>query len=148
MDETKTLVDPWPSGAMIETFRESAEYRLHELTGTRVRATFALDERHHQAFGVVHGGVYATIVEGVASVGACMAVEDRGMYAVGIHNSTDFLRPVTIADLEVIAEPLFQGRTQQLWQVSITRLDDGKLVARGQLRLQNLPIERAPADRR
>jgi acyl-coenzyme A thioesterase PaaI-like protein len=61
------------------------------------------------------------------------------MYAVGIHNSTDFLRPVTVADLEVVAEPLFQGRTQQLWQVSITRLDDGKLVARGQLRLQNVP---------
>jgi len=148
VESPNPLVEPWPSGQLIELFRESAGYRLHELTGTRVRATISLDERHHQAFGVVHGGVYAIVVEGVASTGACVAVEDRGMYAVGTSNTTDFLRPVTVAELEVVAEPIFQGRTQQLWQVSITRIDDGKLVARGQLRLQNLPLESAPADRR
>ena len=71
----------------------------------------------------MHGGVYAIVVEGVASVGACVAVRDRDMYAVGTSNATDFLRPVTVADLEVVAEPIFQGRTQQLWQVSITRID-------------------------
>jgi acyl-coenzyme A thioesterase PaaI-like protein len=62
------------------------------------------------------------------------------MYAVGTHNSTDFLRPVTVADVEIVAEPIFQGRTQQLWEVSITRVEDGKLVAVGRLRLQNLPL--------
>jgi 1,4-dihydroxy-2-naphthoyl-CoA hydrolase len=148
VEPSKALVEPWPSGELIETFRRSAGYQLHELSGTRVRATISLDERHHQAFGVVHGGMYAIVVEGVASTGACVAVQDRGMYAVGTSNTTDFLRPVTVADLEVVAEPIFQGRTQQLWQVSISRIDDGKLVARGQLRLQNLPLSKAPADRR
>jgi acyl-coenzyme A thioesterase PaaI-like protein len=62
------------------------------------------------------------------------------MYAVGISNTTDFLRPVCRAEVEIVAEPIFQGRTQQLWQVSISRTDDGKLVARGQLRLQNLQL--------
>ena len=62
------------------------------------------------------------------------------MYAVGTNNNTDFLRPVTVAEVEVLAEAIFQGRTQQLWEVSITRLEDGKLVARGRLRLQNLPL--------
>jgi 1,4-dihydroxy-2-naphthoyl-CoA hydrolase len=113
---------------------------LHELSGSRVRATMSLNEEHHQPFGVVHGGFYALAVEGAASYGACAAVADRGMYAVGISNTTDFLRPVTVADVEIVAEPIFQGRTQQLWQVSINRLDDGRLVARGQLRLQNLPL--------
>jgi acyl-coenzyme A thioesterase PaaI-like protein len=51
----------------------------------------------------------------------------------------DRRKACTIA-VEVVAEPIFQGRTQQLWQVSINRLDNGKLVARGQLRLQNLPL--------
>jgi uncharacterized protein (TIGR00369 family) len=148
VEPSKTFVEPWPSGALIESFRQSANYQVHELSGTRVRATISLDERHHQAFGVVHGGVYAIVVEGVASVGACVAVQDRDMYAVGTSNTTDFLRPVTVADLDVVAEPIFQGRTQQLWQVSISRVEDGKLVARGQLRLQNLPLENAPADRR
>ena len=35
-----------------------------------------------------------------------MAVADRGMYAVGTNNNTDFLRPVDVADVEVLAEPV------------------------------------------
>jgi 1,4-dihydroxy-2-naphthoyl-CoA hydrolase len=139
-DVSAQPIEPWASGAMIEEIRRSTAYRLHELSGSRVRATMTLGEEHHQPFGVVHGGVYAIAVEGVASAGACVAVADRGMYAVGTSNTTDFLRPVTTAEVEVVAEPIFQGRTQQLWQVSITRTDTGKLIARGQLRLQNLPL--------
>jgi uncharacterized protein (TIGR00369 family) len=139
-DDSRALIDPLPSGAAIEYIRESADYRLHELSGTRVRATLSLNEAHHQPFGRVHGGIYAIAVEGVASAGACAAVAERGMYAVGTNNTTDFLRPVAVADVEVVAEAIFQGRTQQLWEVSITRAEDGKLVARGRLRLQNLPL--------
>ena len=134
------MIEPLPSGSVIEHIRTSMGYRLHERSGSRVRATLTLGDAHHQPFGRVHGGIYAIAVEGVASEGACAAVADRGMYAVGTSNTTDFLRPITADEVEVLAEPLFQGRTQQLWQVSITRLRDGKLVARGQLRLQNLPL--------
>jgi 1,4-dihydroxy-2-naphthoyl-CoA hydrolase len=139
-DDSKALIDPLPSGAAIEYIRESADYQLHELSGTRVRATLSLNEAHHQPFGRVHGGIYAIAVEGVASAGACAAVGERGMYAVGTNNTTDFLRPVAVADVEVVAEAIFQGRTQQLWEISITRAEDRKLVARGRLRLQNLPL--------
>jgi 1,4-dihydroxy-2-naphthoyl-CoA hydrolase len=139
-DDAPALIEPLPSGAAIEYIRDSTRYRLLELTGTRVRARLSLNEDHHQPFGRVHGGIYAIAVEGVASAGACAAVADDGMYAVGTNNTTDFLRPVTAAEVEILAEAIFQGRTQQLWEVSITRLEDGKLVARGRLRLQNLPL--------
>ncbi len=145
-DDAETLTDPMPSGAAVEYLRDSARYRVHALSGTRVLATLSLNEDHHQPFGRVHGGVYAIAVEGVASAGACAAVADQGMYAVGTNNSTDFLRPVSVADVEVVAEAIFQGRTQQLWEVSITRVEDGKLVARGRLRLQNIPLPDASAD--
>jgi 1,4-dihydroxy-2-naphthoyl-CoA hydrolase len=139
-DDAPALIEPLPSGAAIEYIRDSTRYRLLELTGTRVRARLSLNEDHHQPFGRVHGGIYAIAVEGVASAGACAAVADEGMYAVGTNNTTDFLRPATTAEVEILAEAIFQGRTQQLWEVSITRLEDGKLVARGRLRLQNLPL--------
>jgi acyl-coenzyme A thioesterase PaaI-like protein len=42
----------------------------------------------------------------------------------------------------VLAVPIQQGRTQQLWQVEIRRPDDDKLVARGQVRLQNIDAAR------
>jgi 1,4-dihydroxy-2-naphthoyl-CoA hydrolase len=124
---------------MVQALRESTGYVLHEVSGTRAHASLEVGEAHHQAFGIVHGGVYAFAVEGVASEGACAAVADRGMIAVGTSNTTDFLRPVSEGRLDVVATALFCGRTQQLWQIEITRQTDGKLVARGQLRLQNLP---------
>ena len=139
-EPTTDLIPPMPSGAMVGAFRASSDFKLHELSGERVRATMALGEAHHQPFGIVHGGIYALAVEGVASAGACAAVADRNQYAVGTSNTTDFLRPVSAALVEVLAEPIFQGRTQQLWNVEIRRTDDGKLVAKGQLRLQNVPF--------
>lgn len=134
-----TAIPSPPSGAMIEEFRRSTGWTLHELSGTRVRATMRLGDAHHQPFGIVHGGVYAIAVEGIASAGACAAVADRGLIAVGTSNTTDFLRPVREGEIEVVATALFQGRTQQLWQVDLARTSDRKLVARGQLRLTNIP---------
>jgi uncharacterized protein (TIGR00369 family) len=67
---------------------------------------------------------------------------------VGVSNLTDFLRPHREGRVDAIASPVFVGRTQQLWAVEISRASDGKLVARGQVRLQNLtqlPDDRGPA---
>lgn len=125
----------------VSEFLEAAGLELDEVSGRRVRGHIELDERHHTPWGVVHGGVYTTAVESAASVGASAAVEEDGMFAVGVHNATDFLRPMREGRVEVVAEPILQGRTQQLWQVVITRSEDGKEVARGQLRLHNVPLD-------
>jgi 1,4-dihydroxy-2-naphthoyl-CoA hydrolase len=124
---------------MIEALQESAEFELLELSGERVRATMVVGEAHHQPYGLVHGGVWTFAIETVASVGATAAVLDDGMFAAGVNNNTDFLRSVSSGKVDVVATPLHQGRTQQLWQVEISRGSDGKLVARGQIRLHNLP---------
>lgn len=67
-----------------------------------------------------------------------LAVLARGQFASRVNNNTDFLRPVVHGRVQVVAEPVLQGSTQQLWQVTITRKDDGKAIARGQVRQQNL----------
>ena len=105
---------------------------------TRVAGSIAADERHHQPWGLVHGGLYMAAIESFATTGAFEAVKDQGMQAVGVSNLTDFVRPHRDGRLNVVATPVHQGRTQQLWQVEIRRPDDGKLVARGQVRLQNV----------
>jgi 1,4-dihydroxy-2-naphthoyl-CoA hydrolase len=98
-----------------------------------------INEDHHQPYGVVHGGVYCTLVETLASTGAALWAMDRGMAgAMGVSNKTDFLRPVTEGVLLGRATPIHRGRTQQLWQVDITRESDGKLVAQGQVRMHNV----------
>jgi uncharacterized protein (TIGR00369 family) len=118
---------------------------MEELGGTLVVGHLDVKADHHTPWGVVHGGVFATIVESTASLGASAAVADRGQFAVGVHNSTDFLRPVVDGRLDVVASPILQGRIQQLWAVEFTRHDDAKVVAQGRLRLQNVPMPEASA---
>jgi hypothetical protein len=61
-----------------------------------------------------------------------------GSIAADERHITDFVRPHKNGRLQVEANAIHQGRTQQLWQVEIRRPDDSKLVARGQVRLQNI----------
>jgi uncharacterized protein (TIGR00369 family) len=112
---------------------------VDELTGSRVTGHIDVGSEHHTPWGVVHGGVYATVVETVGSLGASAAVGAQGQFAVGVNNSTDFFRPMTEGRLDVVGTPLQQGRIQQLWDVTMTRAADGKVVAQGRLRLQNVP---------
>lgn len=109
--------------------------RIVEASGSRVVALVEVAPHLHQPTGIVHGGVHATLVETTASVGASLWLGDDG-YAVGITNSTDFLRSVSEGTLRVEATPLQQGRTMQLWQVSITD-EQQRPVAVGRLRLMN-----------
>jgi 1,4-dihydroxy-2-naphthoyl-CoA hydrolase len=118
------------------------DVQFDETSATRVSGSIAADERHHQPWGLVHGGLYTTVIETFATTGAFEAVKDRGQQAVGVSNATDFLRPHRTGRLYVLAVPIQQGRTQQLWQVEIRRPDDDKLVARGQVRLQNIDAAR------
>ena len=113
------------------------DIEFEETTPTRVTGSIAADQRHHQPWELVHGGLYTTAIETFATTGAYTAVKDRGQLAVGVTNITDFLRPHKDGRLRVTATAIQQGRVQQLWQVEVAR-EDGKLVARGQVRLQNI----------
>jgi 1,4-dihydroxy-2-naphthoyl-CoA hydrolase len=123
-------------------FIAASGFEVTEISGNRVVGHVELGPDHHTPWGVVHGGVYCTVIESAASIGASAAVVDRGQFAVGVNNQTDFLRPMQAGRVEVIAEPIQQGRTLQLWLVTLTRAD-GKTVARGQVRLQNIPLPEA-----
>jgi uncharacterized protein (TIGR00369 family) len=114
------------------------EIEFDEVTATKVSGSVAADERHHQPWGLVHGGLFTTVIETFATTGAYESVKDQGQVAVGVANTTDFLRPHRAGRLNVVAVPVQQGRTQQLWRVEIRRPQDDKLVAQGQVRLQNI----------
>ena len=100
-------------------------------------ATWTAGEKHHQPYGIVHGGVHASVVETLGSVGSALWYGDDGK-CVGVSNSTDFYRAVREGELTSVATPIHQGRSQQVWLVE-THDATGRLVSRGQLRVQNLP---------
>jgi len=110
--------------------------RVVETSADLVRLEWDVTPDHHQPYGIVHGGVHCTAIETAASVGAALWFGDRGR-VVGVSNQTDFLRAVSEGTLAAVATPIHRGRSQQLWLVEITD-EQHRLIARGQVRLQNL----------
>lgn len=119
------------------TFADLMGLHVTELGPDRVRGEWTVTPRLHQPAGIQNGGVLCTVVETLASTGGAAWYGERGV-VVGVNNNTDFLRAVRDGKLTAEATPLHRGGLQQLWQVVVTD-EDGRLVARGQVRLQNLP---------
>jgi uncharacterized protein (TIGR00369 family) len=123
------------------TFLYGAGLVVDEAGPAKVLGHIDLGPQHHTPWGIVHGGVYATAVESAASIGATAAVRELGQVAVGLTNTTHFVRSLKSGRVTVEAVPLHQGRSQQLWKVDISD-EQGRLVAHGELRLQNLDAGR------
>ena len=117
-------------------FQDALGITLVEASADRVVFTCPIRSVMHQPYGIVHGGVYCTIVETAASVAAAVWLGERG-HVVGVNNSTNFIRATRSGTLTATATPLQRGRTQQLWQVAVVDEDD-RLVAHGQVRLANI----------
>lgn len=81
-----------------------------------------------QPWGLVHGGVYASIAESLASWATGMAVVPLGDAAMGQSNMTHFLRPITEGTIHALATRRHRGRTSWVWDVDITD-DAGRLCA-------------------
>lgn len=114
-----------------------------ELSPDGARAQLEVTPKLLQPMGLVHGGVYCSMIESMASAAAYTWLSTRGGgNVVGVNNNTDFLRSIRSGTVYGTAEPLHRGRSQQLWLVTITD-GDGRVVARGQVRLQNLEIREA-----
>ncbi|ORA29951.1 PaaI family thioesterase [Mycobacterium aquaticum] len=112
-----------------------------ELSPDGGRAQLTITDELLQPWGIMHGGVYCAIVESLASVSAHIWLSEHGGgTVVGVNNNTDFLRAIGSGTVTAVSTPIHRGRRQQLWLITITDEND-KLVARGQVRLQNLPTE-------
>lgn len=93
-----------------------------------VRAQVRVTDDLLQPFGLVHGGVFASVAESLASVGSWLGVRDEGRSAQGLSNQTSFLRPLLGGMVHATARRRHNGRTTQVWEVDITD-DDGRLCA-------------------
>ncbi len=107
-------------------------------TPDEIVATMEITPKHHQPYGIVHGGVYCAIAESVASISGVVWLTHTGLgsQAVGVNNSTDFLKSVPAGTITATSTPVHRGKRQQLWQVDMVA--DGQLLATSRVRLQNL----------
>ena len=119
-----------------EGFTQPLGLSVEEATGDRMVLRWSVQPTQWQPYGITHGGVYCTVVETVASIAGALWLGDEGQ-VVGVSNHTDFLRAVREGRLTATGTPIHRGRLQQLWLVEIHD-ERERLVARGQVRLQNV----------
>lgn len=131
--------------SMVAGFDAMIGLRYESVTPDGVVAGWEISDKHHQPYGITHGGVYCSVIESVASVSGAVWLGAQGSAAgvVGVNNNTDFLRAVRAGKLTARSIPVHRGRRQQLWRVEITD-EANKLVAQGQVRLQNVEPDTLP----
>ena len=93
-----------------------------------VRAQVAVSDELKQPAGLLHGGVYASIAESMASLATALVVMGEGSMAMGLSNSTSFLRPITEGVVHAHATRLHRGRTTWVWDVRFSD-DAGRTCA-------------------
>jgi 1,4-dihydroxy-2-naphthoyl-CoA hydrolase len=118
--------------------------KLVDFSDGEVRARVELREDLKQPMGLLHGGVYASIAESLASLATALGVLDRGEVAMGLSNSTSFLRPVTEGAVHAHATRLHRGRTTWVWDVQFSD-DAGRMCAVTRMTIAVPPAP--PADR-
>jgi len=126
---------------------EFAPQGFAELIGTEwvsfdpdeARATIEVREDHLQPYGIVHGGVYASLAESLTSAATNAAVKDDDMVAMGMANNTSFLRPIREGRIEAVARPRSRGKTTWVWDVEI--LDsEGRVCALSRMTIAVRPL--------
>ena len=93
-----------------------------------VRGNVDVRDELKQPAGLVHGGVFASIAETLASLATHVAVAGDGRAAMGLSNQTSFLRPITEGHVHAEARARHRGRSTWVWEVDFTD-DEGRLCA-------------------
>ena len=92
------------------------------------RARVEVGDHLRQPYGIVHGGVYASLAETITSRGTWLVVRDEGMVAMGQSNQTAFLRAIADGHIHAHAVARHRGRTSWVWDVDVTD-DKGRTCA-------------------
>jgi uncharacterized protein (TIGR00369 family) len=130
------LPDGWAQQVGLRFVRASRDEVVAEVT---------IEARHLQPYGIVHGGVYCSIIETLASSGAALDAMRHGLSVVGLDNHTSFIRATGPGTITATAKPITRGRRSQLWEATIVD-GAGKTLATGRVRL--LVLEHAGIEKK
>ena len=118
MSESPLQLPP-PFDAMRSPFDELLGGEVLSVDPDDARARLPMREQLSQPFGIMHGGVYSSLVEGLCSLATAVAVWDEGMMTVGQAINVNFLRPVGAGHAEARARARHRGRSSWIWQVDV-----------------------------
>jgi uncharacterized protein (TIGR00369 family) len=94
--------------------------RVAKYDPDEMQVAMAIDERHHQHLGMLHGGVSALLAESAASLAAAMSVNLHTHTIAGVDLNATHVRPKRAGTLLATARPCYRGRTTHVYGIEIT----------------------------
>jgi uncharacterized protein (TIGR00369 family) len=128
-------------GSAPEGFTEAVGVEWLEVGPETARGRVAVTAWHMQPFGIVHGGVYSTLSESLASAATYEAVKGDGKVAMGQASDTSYLRPITEGHVNAVARRRHGGSTTWIWDVELSD-DEGRLCAVSRMTIAVRPARR------
>ncbi len=92
-----------------------------------ITAKMPVDKRHHQPYGLLHGGASVVLAETLGSVAAHCSVDIQKQFCVGLEINANHIRSVKSGYVHGKASPVHIGKSTQVWAIEI-KDDQDKLV--------------------
>lgn len=109
-------------------------------------ARFKVRDELRQPVGLIHGGVFSTVVESLCSRATALAVLAEGKVSMGQSINVSFVRSLTEGSAEVRAVARHRGSTTWVWQAEV--IDDrGRLCATALMTVATRPMRQELIDR-
>jgi 1,4-dihydroxy-2-naphthoyl-CoA hydrolase len=105
---------------------------IDEWSAERVVATMPV-AGNTQPDGWLHGGATCSLIESIASLGAAGIAGWPEKSVMGQQQSTSFLGTSRDGHVRGVATPVHIGRTTHVWNVDVTHVESGKLIASGRV---------------
>jgi uncharacterized protein (TIGR00369 family) len=87
--------------------------------GEQARGAVTVVDGVRQPLGLVHGGIYASIAESLATRATSTALGDDAL-VTGQNSQTSFLRPIMDGTIHASGRPRHRGRSTWVWEFDVT----------------------------
>ena len=111
------------------------EMRFKELGDNVLVMHMPIKDIHKQPAGIVHGGSYCALAEGIASIASNLTLDLSKQMAVGQQLSINYIRSATAGTIIAKTSPTHLGRSSQIWDITMHLEETGKLLSKGTLTL-------------
>lgn len=85
-----------------------------------ITAKMPVDHRHHQPYGLLHGGASVVLAETLGSVAAHCSVDTSKYFCVGLEINANHLKGVRDGYVYAKTTPIHVGKSTQVWEIKIT----------------------------
>lgn len=105
------------------TIMEHLDIVFTEIGEDFISAKMPVDHRHHQPFGLLHGGASVVLAETLGSTAAHASIDLNKKICVGLEINANHLRGVKSGFIHGTARAIHIGKSTQVWEIKISNDD-------------------------